>query len=73
MIDAARVISKPKALILYGAADPASYEASVQHQQEGWKAGIPSFHSMEAAAAALDKFVRHHQRRARHRGSALSE
>ena len=66
MIDAARVISKPKALILYGAADPESYRESVQDQQRGWKGGIPSFHSMESAAAAFDKFVCHHQRKARH-------
>jgi acyl-CoA synthetase (NDP forming) len=66
MIDAARVISKPKALILYGAADPESYEECMRDQQRGWKGGIPSFHSMESAAAALDKFVCHHQRKARH-------
>ena len=66
MIDATRVVSKPVALILYCAADPESYKASVEDQQRGWEAGIPSFDSMESAAAALDKFVRHHQRKARH-------
>jgi acyl-CoA synthetase (NDP forming) len=69
MIDAARVISKPKALILYCAADPESYQESVQDQQRGWKGGIPSFHSMESAAAALNKFVCHHERKARHQRS----
>lgn len=68
MIDAARVISKPAALVLYCAADPGSYEASVQDQQKGWEAGVPSFSSMESAAAALHKFVRHHHRKARHHG-----
>lgn len=70
MIDAARVISKPAALVLYCAADPESYRESVQDQQKGWEAGIPSFHSMESAAAALHKFVSHHQRKARHHESA---
>lgn len=70
MIDAARVISKPAALILYCAADPESYKASVQDQQKGWEAGIPSFHSMESAAAALHKFVCYHERKARFVDSA---
>jgi hypothetical protein len=72
MIDATRVISKPAALVLYCAADPESYEASVQDQQKGWEGGIPSFHSMESAAAALHKFVCYHQRKARQHGPASS-
>jgi len=72
MIDAARVISKPAALVLYCAADPESYRASVQDQQKGWEAGIPSFNSMESAAAALHKFVCYHQRKARQHGSESS-
>jgi len=73
MIDATRVISKPAALVLYCAADPESYEASVQDQQKGCEAGNPSFNSMESAAAALDKFVCHHQRKARHHGCTSSK
>jgi acyl-CoA synthetase (NDP forming) len=69
MIDAARVISKPAALVLYCAAEPESYKASVQDQQKGWEFRIPSFNSMESAAAALDKFICYHQRKARHRES----
>jgi len=65
MIDATRVISKPAALVLYCAADPESYKASVQDQHKGWEVGIPSFNSMESAAAALHKFVCYHQRKAR--------
>ena len=72
MIDATSVISKPAALVLYCAADPESYQASVQDQQKGWAGGIPSFASMESAAAALDKFVWYHQRKARHHGPASS-
>jgi hypothetical protein len=73
MIDATRVISKPAALVLYCAADPESYQASVQDQQKGWEAGTPSFNSMESAAAALDKFVCYQQRKARHHGCTSSE
>jgi acyl-CoA synthetase (NDP forming) len=69
MIRATRVISRPAALVLYCAADPATYEASVEDQRKGWEAGIPSFNSMESAAAALDKFVCHHRRKARHQDS----
>jgi acyl-CoA synthetase (NDP forming) len=68
MIDAARVISKPAALVLYCAAETESHKASVADQKKGWEIGIPSFNSMESAAAALDKFICHHQRKARHRG-----
>ena len=73
MIEATRVISKPAALVLYCAADPETYEASVQDQQKGWEAGIPSFNSMESAAAALDKFVCYHQRKVQHPGFTSSE
>jgi acyl-CoA synthetase (NDP forming) len=69
MIDAARVVSKPAALVLYCTADPGSYEASVQDQQRGWEAGVPSFDSMESAAAALHKFISYHERKARRHGS----
>jgi hypothetical protein len=73
MIDAARVISKPAALVLYCAADPESYKASIEDQRKGWEAGLPSFNSMESAAAALHTFVSYHQRKARQRGFAPSE
>ena len=68
MIDATRVVSKPAALILYCAAHPESYKASVQDQQKGYEIGVPSFNSMESAAAALERFVCYHQRRVRHPG-----
>jgi hypothetical protein len=73
MIEATRVISKPAALVLYCAADPETYQASVQDQQKGWEAGFPSFNSMESAAAALDKFVGYHQRKVRHQEVPSSE
>ncbi|MDY6834124.1 MAG: CoA-binding protein [Chloroflexota bacterium] len=63
MVDAAKEVGKPAAVVLHFTTLTRSYQAVCEARELCWKSGVPVFFSISAAANAIDKSLQYYQRK----------